>query len=152
LRFEEVSIRLLKCSDLKISQKLDYAVRALAFLAKNHDGVRLFRTEEISDEEKVPLPFLSLIFHELKKAGFLISKRGKAGGWRLSRTAEEITLLQVVEALEPDLLNYLGGNPGGSSVVVEACWREVQGSARDQLEAMTLESITKPPREAMFYI
>lgn len=137
---------------MKVSQKLDYACRALAFLGRRHDGESLFRTEEISEEEKVPLPFLSLIFHELKKGGFLESKRGKSGGWRLSRPPEEVTILQVVDAIEPDLLCYRGAGLGESAADVERCWEEVQGMTREKLTMLTLDSITRPSGEAMYYI
>ena len=76
---------------MKVSQKLDYACRALAYLAQRYDGSQLFRTEEISEEEEIPQNFLSLILHDLKKQGFLTSKRGKSGGWRLSQKPAQVS-------------------------------------------------------------
>lgn len=137
---------------MKVSQKVDYACRALAYLAQRHDGGQLFRTEEISEVEEIPQNFLSLILNDLKKRGFLTSKRGKAGGWRLSQDPAQVTLLQVVEALEPELVNYEGMKKGASCEAVEGCWEEVSSLVRKRLGETSLEGLSGGAADTMYYI
>ena len=78
-----------------LSQKAKYALKALAYLAKNgHDGPILM--SKIATEKNIPLRFLENIFHELKKEGYLLSYRGRVGGYALAKPAAEITAAQII--------------------------------------------------------
>ena len=72
---------------MKISQKLEYACRALAQLAKHHDGRTLTRLEDLAQREAVSGNFLVQILNDLRRAGLIESRRGKAGGYLLGRSA-----------------------------------------------------------------
>lgn len=80
------------------SQTVDYALRAMVFLAMN-PGNRT--NEEISQVAKVPGPYLAKIMKELVDAGLLISHRGVHGGFALARPGAQITVFEIVSAVEP---------------------------------------------------
>lgn len=86
---------------MKISRETDYAIRCLLFMAgnpvKNHPVGRIARSREI------PQSFLAKILQKLVRAGILTSARGTSGGFRLFRSPGDITLLQVIEAIEGPL-------------------------------------------------
>src|SRR5262245_59094258 len=84
---------------VKLSQKGRYGVRALFDIAFHNDG-RPTQIREIAARELIPMRFLEQIFQELKKAGLIGSKRGPRGGYHLARPAAEISLGDVVRALE----------------------------------------------------
>lgn len=78
-----------------LSQKAKYAFKALAYLAKNgQDGPILM--SKIASEKNIPIRFLENIFHELKKEGFLLSYRGRVGGYALAKPADEITAAEII--------------------------------------------------------
>ncbi len=82
-----------------ISQTGQYALRALAYLgAHNNDHYHL--VQEMGRELDIPSQYLSKILHILVRKGILESQRGRQGGFRLRRTPEEITLYEILEALE----------------------------------------------------
>jgi Rrf2 family protein len=78
-----------------LSQTAEYALRTVLYLAARQ-GDRLFRVSEIAEELGIPQNYLSKTLHILSRAGVLHSSRGKNGGFRLARPANEITLAQVV--------------------------------------------------------
>ncbi|WP_437586445.1 RrF2 family transcriptional regulator [Sorangium sp. So ce1000] len=84
---------------VKLSNKGRYGVRALFDIAFHNDG-RPTQIREISERELIPARFLEQIFQDLKKAGLISSKRGPRGGYHLARPASEISLGDVVRALE----------------------------------------------------
>ncbi|WP_437670860.1 RrF2 family transcriptional regulator [Sorangium sp. So ce131] len=84
---------------MKLSNKGRYGVRALFDIAFHNDG-RPTQIREISERELIPARFLEQIFQDLKKAGLISSKRGPRGGYHLARPASEISLGDVVRALE----------------------------------------------------
>lgn len=137
---------------MKISQKLEYACRALAQLAKHHDGRTLTRLEELAQREAISANFLVQILNDLRRAGLVESRRGKAGGYLLARAAREITLRHIVEAVDPGLLQH-GVSPGGESgVATRQAWEKVSLLVRDGMDAITLESMTGQSGGPMFYI
>lgn len=84
---------------MKLSNKGRYGVRALFDIAFHNDG-RPTQIREIAERELIPARFLEQIFQELKKAGLIGSKRGPRGGYHLARPAAEISLGDVIRALE----------------------------------------------------
>lgn len=84
---------------VKLSSKGRYGVRALFDIAFHNDG-RPTQVKEIAERELIPARFLEQIFQDLKKAGLISSKRGPRGGYQLARPATEISVGDVVRALE----------------------------------------------------
>src|SRR4029079_908950 len=84
---------------MKLSLRGEYALRALVVLGQNY-GQDVVRIQTISEKQNVPKRFLEQILNDLKSAGVVESKRGVAGGYRLSRAPEQISLAQVVRHIE----------------------------------------------------
>ena len=84
---------------MKLSVRGEYALRALLVLGINYEQP-IVRIQTISAEQNIPKRFLEQILHDLKSAGIVQSKRGVAGGYRLARPPEQITLAAVVRHIE----------------------------------------------------
>ena len=84
---------------MKLSVRGEYALRALLVLGLNYDQ-RVVRIQTISEQQNIPRRFLEQILNDLKSAGVLQSKRGVAGGYRLARHPDQITLAVVVRHIE----------------------------------------------------
>jgi Rrf2 family protein len=84
-----------------ITRDTDYALRAVCFIAKQKG--RIVPVSQLVKELKVPQPFLRKLLQILSKKGFLCSQKGMGGGFRLSRTAEEISLLDLLAAFQGPL-------------------------------------------------
>ncbi|MDA7865369.1 Rrf2 family transcriptional regulator [bacterium] len=136
---------------MRISQKLDYASRAMVHLAKKHDGQSVVRADDIAEGEGIPSSFLAQILHELKRTGLVTSRRGKTGGWKLIESPANISLLQIVEALEPEALGQIPQPSGESGVAVGKLWESVRESSRQILAKNSLETLAAED-EPMFYI
>jgi Rrf2 family transcriptional regulator, cysteine metabolism repressor len=137
---------------MKISQKLEYACRAMTQLAKYHDGRTLTRLDELAQREAVSGNFLVQILNDLRRAGLIESRRGKAGGYLLGRTADQITLRQVVEAVDPALLQCSVTPEGDSGHSVRRAWEQVSASFQHSLDQITVESLANSQGDPMFYI
>jgi Rrf2 family cysteine metabolism transcriptional repressor len=84
---------------MRLSLRGEYAVRAMLVLGLNY-GQPVVRIQTISDQQNIPKRFLEQILNDLKTAGIVQSKRGVAGGYRLARQPEQITLASVVRHIE----------------------------------------------------
>lgn len=82
-----------------LSQKTRYALRALLHLAEAEAG-RSVQASEIAEQQRVPRKYLELILLDLKKAGFIKSRRGPGGGYGLARTADTITFAEVIRVTD----------------------------------------------------
>lgn len=81
------------------SQTAEYALRATVFLAQN--SKQAFTTQQISEGTKVPAPYLSKVLQSLVRADIVLSQRGIGGGFVLSKKAGEISVLDVINAVDP---------------------------------------------------
>ena len=95
---------------MRISAKADYAVRAVVELAAD-DGEKPVKAERIATAQEIPLNFLENILGELRHAGLVRSHRGAEGGFRLAKPAAEITVADVIRAVEGPLASVRGGPP-----------------------------------------
>lgn len=84
---------------MQITRQADYATRAILYLARNRNGERV-ATSQVAKEQKIPSSFLAKIISQLSIAGLLHTSRGARGGVRLARDPKNITLLEVVEAID----------------------------------------------------
>jgi Rrf2 family transcriptional regulator, cysteine metabolism repressor len=123
----------------------------MVHLARKHDARSVVRADDIAESEAIPPSFLAQILHELKRSGLVTSRRGKTGGWRLTHSPEDVTLLMVVEALEPETLGVQGDSSGESGIAVTKAWAAIQEVTRESLSGRTLESMAAGA-EPMFYI
>jgi len=137
---------------VRISQKLEYACRALAQLAKRHDGRTITRLDELAQREAVSGAFLVQILNDLRRGGLIASRRGKAGGYLLAKQPSEITLADIADAVDPSLLPNSVSAEGESGTSVQAVWEGVSDQLRNHLESITLDQLAQSAGEPMFYI
>jgi Rrf2 family protein len=88
---------------LKVSQKLEYAMRAMIELAQHRDDDALIPAREIAERQQVPLRFLEQQLGALSKAGLVESFRGAGGGCRIARHPSDITVAEIADAIEGQL-------------------------------------------------
>ena len=81
------------------SRPCEYALRALTYITVNSDS-ELIRTQEIAEAEGLPAPFLAKLLQQLARSGILVSVKGPKGGFGLARPPKEISLLEVVTAID----------------------------------------------------
>ena len=130
---------------MRITAKADYAVRAAVELAAGGDP-RPVKAEQISEAQGIPLNFLENILAELRRAGIVESRRGAAGGYLLARPAAEITVADVIRAVEGPLANVRGISPDaleytGSAARLRDVWVALRANVRAVLEQVTLADI-----------
>ncbi|HMN98342.1 MAG TPA: Rrf2 family transcriptional regulator [Miltoncostaeaceae bacterium] len=132
---------------MRISAKADYGIRALielAALEEERDGP--VKRDHIGQAQEIPVTFLENILLELKRAGIVRSVRGQAGGFRLAREPERITLAEIIRALDGPLASVRGTRPEALSYTGRAAplrdvWVAVRGSVRAVLEETTLADL-----------
>lgn len=117
---------------MQITRQADYAVRAVLHLARNGDTRTA--TSVIAEEQKIPPSFLAKIISQLSIAGLLHTSRGARGGVTLAREPKDITLLEVIEAIDgPIQLNECVGDTGICSFDENCPLRPVWCEAQEQL-------------------
>ena len=133
---------------LTITTKSPYAVRALAELARTGTAGPV-PIGEIARRRDIPVQFLEGLFATLRRAGILQSQRGVKGGYSFARQPEEVTVLDVVEALE----GRLGADPAADTADV---WTEAIDALRLKLQAITIAEVAQREARAagasMYYI
>ncbi len=92
------------------------------------------------------------ILNDLRRAGLINSRRGQAGGYLLARAPENMTLRQVVEAVDPALLQCTVAAAGESGQAVRQAWVRVSSSLVHELDQITLANLASDPGGEMFYI
>jgi Rrf2 family protein len=132
---------------LAITSKSPYAVRALSELARV-GGAGPVPIGEIARRRDIPVQFLEGMFATLRRAGIIQSQRGVKGGYSFARPPQEVTVLDVVEALE----GALGTDAPGQDEI----WSEAIEALRERLKATTIAEIAeREARQAgaqMYYI
>lgn len=120
---------------MQITRQADYAVRAVLQLAQNKNGDRT-STSTVAKEQHIPPSFLAKIVSQLSIAGLLHTSRGARGGITLARDPKEITLLEVVEAIDgPIQLNECVGDNVSCTFDNDCPIRSVWCEAQDELVA-----------------
>ena len=130
---------------MRISAKADYAVRAAIELAAAADE-RPMPAEQVATAQGIPLNFLENILGELRHAGIVRSQRGPEGGFRLNRAADQITIADVIRAVEGPLATVRGGPPEdssypGSAATLPRVWIAVRKSLRNVVEEVTVADV-----------
>jgi Rrf2 family protein len=131
---------------VRVSAKVDYAVRAAAELAAAGDGP--VKGERLAEAQSIPLKFLENILIELRQAGIVRSQRGPEGGYWLDRPAAEVSVADVIRAVEGPLASVRGERPealdyAGSARSLQDVWIALRGAMRDVLETVTLEDLAQ---------
>ncbi len=129
---------------MRISAKADYAVRAAVELAAAGDEP--VKGEKLAREQDIPLQFLEHILLELKHARIVRARRGAKGGYWLAKPPEEVTLADVIRAVEGPLANIQDIAPEstkypGNAERLSDVWVAVRASLRRVLESVTLADL-----------
>lgn len=130
---------------MRITAKADYAVRAAAELAAA-EGDGPVKGERIATAQDIPLKFLENILSELRTAGIVASRRGTDGGYWLDRPAAEVTVADVLRAVEGPLASIRGTGPErltyeGAAATLPRMWVALRASLRTVLEGVTLADL-----------
>jgi Rrf2 family protein len=130
---------------MRISAKVDYAVRAVVELAAT-DGEKPVKAERIANAQEIPLNFLENILGELRHAGIVRSHRGAEGGFRLARAATDVTVADVIRAVEGPLASVRGGPPedasyNGAATTLPRVWIAVRANLRRVVENVTIADV-----------
>lgn len=136
-----------KNGTMHVSAKVDYAMRALLVIA--HDGEpsgELIKGDRLASEQHIPARFLEGILRQLRQAGVVSSQRGADGGYRLARPASEITVADVVRALDGPLADVRGDRPEnadytGAAEHLAEVWIATRAALRGVLDHVTLADI-----------
>jgi len=137
---------------MKISVQVDYACRVMAELARLHGTGELARIEHLARTEVVPANFLAQILLKLRDHGLIASRRGSQGGYTLARPPTEISLHDILIAVEGQCLQLSGNFEGRSGRRLKQVWDELSRDLVEKTRAVTLDQLsTKNPSE-MYYI
>jgi len=130
---------------MRISARADYAVRGMIELAAaGPDAV--VKGERLAEAQAIPLHFLENILGDLKQAGIISTRRGPEGGYRLARPAADVTVADVIRAVEGPLATVRGEPPEdvayrGAAEPLQQVWIAVRKNLRAVLERVTLADV-----------
>ena len=134
---------------MQVSAKTDYALRAAAELARAAaDETGPVKGESISEIQGIPKKFMENILHDLKRSGIVRTRRGASGGYWLALPAEEISLADIIRAVEGPLANVRGEWPeaveySGAAKHLQEVRIAVRANLRAVLECVTLADLVE---------
>jgi Rrf2 family protein len=129
---------------VRITAKVDYAVRAMAEMAASPDGP--VKGEALAARQSIPPKFLENILADLRRAGLVRSQRGSDGGYWLARPADEVTMADVIRAVEGPLADVHGMPPesvaySGAAGHLRDVWIATRAALRTVLEEVTVADV-----------
>ncbi|PSL01000.1 BadM/Rrf2 family transcriptional regulator [Murinocardiopsis flavida] len=129
---------------MRLSARVDYALRAAAELAAASGGP--VTAEQLARAQAIPGKFLENILTQLRRAGLVRSQRGPVGGYWLARPAGEISLADIIRAVDGPLANVRGERPehvdyDGAARSLQQVWIALRASERAILETVTLNDV-----------
>jgi len=132
---------------MRISAKADYAVRATIELATAGEDA-VVKGERLADAQHIPLHFLENILGDLRQAGIIATRRGPEGGYKLARPASEVSVADVIRAVEGPLASVRGDTPeslhyDGSAEPLQQVWIALRSNVRAVLETVSLEDLVR---------
>ncbi|MGO8925789.1 MAG: RrF2 family transcriptional regulator [Limisphaerales bacterium] len=139
---------------MKLSVKSDYAARAVLALARHYPHHAALTMDEVAEEQGLPPKYLPQILLELKSKGILRSVRGMAGGYLLARPPAEITLGDVLLAVDGPLFDAPGLSSSGGPPELRRAWQKLRQAVEDTAGAITFQQLLEEAaeKEKMYYI
>ena len=131
---------------LRISARADYAIRATAAIAAM-PAEELVTAETLSASQDIPPRFLLMILNDLRRAGIVESRRGPGGGYRLRRPSTQLTLAQIITAVDVTPSRHTWDSPAGAreesptTARVHALWSALRASLEETLERTTVADL-----------
>jgi Rrf2 family protein len=131
---------------MRVSAKADYALRALLEMAVSGTTTAPVSAEELGRRQDIPRGFLQAILADLRKAGIVIAQRGQSGGWRLAGRPEDVTVADVIRAVDGPLVSVYGLRPEAVSYnetaeVLQLVWIAARHSLRDVFEQVSVADL-----------
>ncbi|WP_216911274.1 RrF2 family transcriptional regulator [Nocardia noduli] len=133
---------------MHITAKIDYAVRTLLEIARaaQHSGNVALKADAIASAQRIPPKVLETILGELRRAELVISRRGPDGGYWLARPAAQISIADVIRAIEGPLASVRGQRPedveyGGAARPLQRVWIALRVNIRSVLENVSIAEI-----------
>jgi Rrf2 family protein len=144
---------------VRISMRAEYGARAIIDLAQRH-GSGLTQTADIAARQHIPESYLEQLLTTMRKAGLVRSVRGPAGGHELARYPAEISLGDVLDALEGATNGTNGTDDGGASgtsaAVLQDVWRDLADKYQRLVHGITVEELLRRQADresrSMYYI
>jgi Rrf2 family transcriptional regulator, cysteine metabolism repressor len=137
---------------MKVSLRATYGIMAAVDLAM-HLGTAPVQAKSIARRQAIPARFLEQVLHSMKKAGLVSSLRGAQGGYVLSKKPSEVSIAEILEALDGPLLPPLGGagraqmrRIGKPELLLGKVWEQVYQAERQVLEAISVEKLAGQQR------
>ena len=130
---------------MRVSAKSDYALRALIEMAARTDGPAV-SAEELGRLQDIPRNFLQAILADLRRAGVVLSQRGQSGGWRLARKAADVSVADVIRAVDGPLVSVYGLRPEAveyneKAEPLQQVWIAARRSLRDVFEHVSIQQL-----------
>lgn len=130
---------------MRVSAKSDYALRALIEIAANTDAAAM-TAEELGRRQDIPRGFLQAILADLRRADIVMSQRGQAGGWRMAKDPDSVTVADVIRAVDGPLVSVYGLRPEAvtyneSAQILQHVWIAARSSLREVFERVTIKSL-----------
>jgi Rrf2 family protein len=128
---------------VRVSTKSDYALRALIEISLRQDVVS---AEQVGVSQDIPHGFLQAILADLRRAGLVASQRGQSGGWRMAVDPAEVSVADVIRAIDGPLLSVYGVRPESvnyneSAKVLQTVWVAARHSLRSVFETVTIAAL-----------
>ncbi|HEX4436606.1 MAG TPA: Rrf2 family transcriptional regulator [Solirubrobacteraceae bacterium] len=140
---------------MHVTAKADYAVRAVVELAESSQGSPR-KVEDVAQAQGIPVSFLENILTQLRSSGVVRSQRGPEGGYWLAQPAKDLSLAQVIRAVEGPLVGVRGQRPeeleySGSAESLQQVWIALRANLRKVLDEVTVADVAsgKLPKEIM---
>ena len=132
---------------MRVTAKSDYALRALIEIARRSDSAPV-SAEELGKLQAIPHGFLQAILADLRRAGVLVAQRGQSGGWRMGKDPDDVTVADVIRAVDGPLVSIYGLRPESveyneSAAVLQHVWIASRHSLRDVLEKVTVRQLAE---------
>ncbi len=132
---------------MRVSAKSDYALRALIEITARGDAAPV-SAEELGRLQDIPPGFLQAILADLRRAGIVMSVRGQSGGWRLARAADEVSVADIIRAVDGPLVSVYGLRPESVSYndtahILQLVWIAARANLRDVFEHVTVEMLSR---------
>ena len=137
---------------MKLTVKLDYACRAMTQLAKRYECGLASSIDQVAEAEEIPAKYLAQILSDLRQGRLVESRRGKQGGYLLSKEPKAVSLLDIVSVVEGDWSGESTRVGGDSGEAVEAAWKELCRHFEQGAESVSLADLAAREPKEMYYI
>ena len=133
---------------MRVSQRVTYGIMAAVDLAMHRQNEVPVQARAIARHQGIPVRFLEQVLHSMKKAGLVESVRGAQGGYRLSRKPADLSVADIMEALDGPVFHQSFSDPSTSErrvtspdLLLGHVWDQVQQAERNVLEKITVEQL-----------